>query len=66
VRLLVEQGKVDLNSKEGEGFTPFMAACANGKIEIVEYFLSDPKCNVSAKNLQGQTAIHRAAFYGEV
>jgi len=53
VRLLVEQGKVDLNSKEGEGFTPFMAACANGKIEIVEYFLSDPKCNVSAKNLQG-------------
>ncbi|EAR89739.2 ankyrin domain protein (macronuclear) [Tetrahymena thermophila SB210] len=65
VRLLVEKGNVDINCKESEGFTPFMAACANGKLEIVEY-LMNRNCKIYSKNQQGQTAIHRAAFYGEV
>ncbi|KAL4489904.1 hypothetical protein ABPG72_010803 [Tetrahymena utriculariae] len=65
VRLLVEKGNADINCKESEGFTPFMAACANGKLEIVEY-LMNKNCKIYSKNQQGQTAIHRAAFYGEV
>lgn len=53
VRLLIDTGEVEVNCKEGEGFTPFMAACANGKLDIVEYFMSIRHCNIYSKNQQG-------------
>ena len=52
VKKLINIG-ADVNAKESEGFSVFMAACANGKIDMVEYFLKLPNCNFSSKNYSG-------------
>jgi hypothetical protein len=50
------------------GFTPFIAACANWNKckQIIDYFrkLKDPKVNLHARSYDGQSAVHRAAYYG--
>ncbi len=35
VRLLVKNYKLNVNTRENEGYTPLMAACSNGFIEMV-------------------------------
>jgi ankyrin repeat protein len=42
-----------------------MAACATGVIEIVS-FIFDQQINPYSKNNEGQTALHRACFFGEI
>lgn len=56
----------DMNAKENTGHTALMAAASNGQKEVVEYLLSRSDVDYKAKNVLGQTVIHRCAYYGEL
>lgn len=36
---LINQGKAKINTKEKTGGTIFMAACANGCLELIDYLM---------------------------
>ena len=55
----------NVNIAENRGFTPFMAACANGNLSLVQ-LLVDQGADHKLKSRDGQTGLHRAAFYGNV
>ncbi len=57
VRLLVKNYKFNVNSRENDGYTPLMAACANGYIDIIKFYINDTNANENAKNFEGQTAL---------
>jgi len=42
-----------------------MAAAANGFVELLT-FLIQRGANIDSRNFEGQTALHRACFYGEL
>lgn len=44
---------MNVNCKENDGYTPFMAACANGYMEIVQFFIHESNVNYSLKNNDG-------------
>ena len=54
---------IDLNDHENKGYTPFIAACSNGDLYLVK-LLADRGCDYRLKTRDGQTGLHRAAFYG--
>lgn len=64
VQLQVEDAKLDVNCQDNQGFTPFIAACANGYIDIVYYFIFHAQVNTKKRSYDKQTAVHRAAFHG--
>ncbi len=43
VKLLIEKYNCSVNCRENTGSTPFIAACANGKLDIVHYLLKETK-----------------------
>lgn len=55
-----------VNQREMDGNTPFMAACANGYLDIVQFFVTEAKAKTTIKNSEGQTALHRACYYGQI
>ena len=65
VSWLVEEGKLDVNTRDNQGYTPFIAACANGYLKLVIYFLCMTSVDPEISGYNKQTAMHRAAFYGE-
>lgn len=66
VRYLVEEEKFDPNCRDNKGFTPFIAACANGYIELMAYFRFVAKVDVNIRGFDKQSAAHRAAYYGNL
>lgn len=36
-----------------DGNTPFMAACANGYLDIVDFYVKEAKAKINQKNLDG-------------
>lgn len=66
VRYLVEEGELDINCRDNQGFTPFVAACANDFVEIIAYLMCVKKADTSIKGYNKQSAAHRAAFYGNI
>ena len=52
IQYLIDNG-ADPNIPEKSGHTPFMAACSNGHLEIVNYFLQFSSINFKAKNIYG-------------
>jgi len=60
---LLSREVIDLNIAENKGYTPFIAACASGELDFVDK-LCKRGCNIRLKTRDGQTAVHRAAFYG--
>jgi len=60
---LLSKPSIDVDVAENKGYTPFIAACASGEIGFVDK-LCKHGCNIKLKTRDGQTALHRAAFYG--
>ena len=54
----------DLNACDFRRNTPFIAAAANGDLSTLQLLLSHPSCNPSVRNLDGHSALHRAAYFG--
>jgi ankyrin repeat protein len=64
-KFLAEEAGLNINTRDHQGYTPFIAACANGFLELVIYFMCILKVDTSIKGYNKQSAIHRAAYYGE-
>lgn len=65
VKFLIEEGGLDMNTRDHQGYTPFIAACANGYHELVIYLMCIMKADTKITGYNKQSAIHRAAYYGE-
>jgi ankyrin repeat protein len=57
VQLLLETGKVDVESKNNCGLTPLWAAAENGHEAVVQLLLKTGKVNVESKHDYGQTPL---------
>lgn len=53
------------NVRDNNGNTPFIVASANGNIAALEEMIESCN-NTMARNFEGQTALHRAAYYGQL
>ena len=56
----------NLSIRDNNGNTPFILAAANGLLPILEALTENSNNNALGRNFEGQTALHRAAFYGEL
>jgi ankyrin repeat protein len=65
LKYLVKNYDVNCFQRNNKGNTPFMVACLNGKLDIVEYFL-DKIPNLNWKNKNGQTPLHAAVFGNQI
>lgn len=60
-------GKIsNLNICDNNGNTAFMIAAANGDIETLKLILSRKRECMYVKNFEGQNALHRASYFGEI
>ncbi len=60
-------GKIsNLNICDNNGNTAFMIAAANGDIETLKFILSRNRECMFVKNFEGQNALHRASYFGEI
>lgn len=66
VQYLVDSGGLNINCRDNQGFTPLIAACANGYIDLAVYYLCVKQADWKIKGYNKQSAMHRAAFYGEI
>jgi ankyrin repeat protein len=57
VRLLLENGKVNVESKDGYGQTLLSVAAENGHEAVVQLLLKTGKVNVESKHDYGQTPL---------
>ena len=64
VKLLLETGKVDVNSKDSWGLTPLWWAAQNGHEAVVKLLLKTGKVNVELKDRDSQTPLLWAAQNG--
>ena len=61
IKTLIDRG-VDLKTPNLSGVTPFLAACSEGNMEIMEYFLDEKEVDVNSANEQdGNTCLHYLA-----
>ncbi|KAI3872051.1 hypothetical protein MKX03_001398, partial [Papaver bracteatum] len=63
-KYLIENLKLDVNSRDGEGCTPLYHACAEGHFDMVEYLL-EKGANPDASNDMNHTPLHQAANSGD-
>ena len=64
VRLLLETGKIDIDSKDKLGQTPLWWAVQEGHEAVVKLLLETGKVDVDSKDKFGQTPLSRAAQRG--
>ena len=65
-KLLVEYyGDVHVNETKTDGWSPLMIAAKNGHLDVAG-LLMRRKARVDLKNQDGETALHIAAFYGQM
>ena len=64
ITLLVEQS--DINSTDFRRNTPFIAAAANGDLDSLKILVESKHCKFRMKNIEGQSALHRACYFGEI
>jgi ankyrin repeat protein len=64
VKLLLQTGKVDADSKDRFGETPLSSAANNGHEAVVKLLLKAGKVNVDSRHLDGQTPLRYAARNG--
>lgn len=55
---LLEHPKIDVNSVDKEGSTPFYYACTNAKHSSMKFMLSDPRVLINKPNKRGITPIN--------
>jgi len=65
-RFLVEEAGVDVDCRDNQGYTPFIAACANDFVDLIVYLACIHKADTSIKGYNKQSAAHRAAYYGNI
>jgi ankyrin repeat protein len=65
LKFLIKNFDINCFQRNNKGNTPFMVACLNGRLEIVEYFISKIP-NLNWKNKNGQTALHAAIFSNQL
>jgi hypothetical protein len=65
VTLLLDTGKVNVDSKGNDGQTPLSWAARNGKEAIVKLLLDTGKVDVDSTDNDGQTALSLAACNGQ-
>lgn len=63
IEYLIKVKAVNVNIAENRGFTPFLAACASGDHQLVNYLIENG-ANFKVRSRDGQTGMHRAAFHG--
>jgi hypothetical protein len=66
VRLLLEMGKVDVDSKDNNGWTPLSLATGNGQNAIVKLLLDTGKVDVESKDKYGLAPLSFAAWGGHI
>ena len=64
VKLLLDTGKVDVDSKSESGQTPLLYAAWNGREAVVKLLLDTGKVDVDSKSESGQTPLLYAAENG--
>jgi ankyrin repeat protein len=56
----------NINICDNNGNTSFIIAAANGDLDTLMLLFNNPNNNPHIKNFDGQTALHRACFFGEL
>jgi uncharacterized protein len=56
----------DPNARDRHNNTAFIAAAANGDMSALMMLCNDPRTDVLARNCEGQSALHRACYFGEL
>lgn len=56
----LDNPKIDIQTKNKLGDTPFMSACACGNSEVVKLLLDDPRIDPNIRNNKGETAFYQA------
>jgi ankyrin repeat protein len=65
IELLLETGKADVNSKDGDGRTPLSWAAVNGHEAVIKLLLETSKVDVESKDTEyGRTPLSWAAENG--
>ena len=64
VKLLLEQGGVNLNSIDGTGRTPLIWAVFKGCLEIIRLLLQQSSININIGDKDGRTALYHAVEKG--
>lgn len=64
IRLLLNTGKVDADSKDGDGRTPLLLAAQNGHEAVVKLLLDTSKVDADSKDRDGQTPLLWASQNG--
>lgn len=57
IKYLLEEQKLDPNTKNAEGKTLLFPACSSGNLELVRYLVEDKKLKVNVKIDKGQTIL---------
>jgi len=65
VKKELHQGDVKLNRLLQDRWTPLMTAAANDHTHVVQYLL-DARADVATIDMNGHSALHRAAFFGKL
>jgi ankyrin repeat protein/nucleoside phosphorylase len=65
VKILLETGRVDVNSKARHGQTPLWFAARNGHKAVVKQLLSTGRVDADSKAIYGQTPLSFAAMKGQ-
>lgn len=67
IKILIEKyPEINPNTQENWGTTPFIVSACQGNLEIARYLLLELHINYKIVNYDGQSAVHRAAFYGNL
>ncbi|CAB3386911.1 Hypothetical predicted protein [Cloeon dipterum] len=65
IRWLLDEAKLDVNSKNAKGETPLMIACSKNTFDVIRILL-DNEADVSNQDNKGRTALHHAARSGHL
>jgi ankyrin repeat protein len=66
VKLLLDIGEVDVDSKDNDGQTPLSWACENGHAAVIKLLLETGKVNFDSKDSGGLTPLSWAALNGHI
>ena len=58
--------RLDINSKNKNGSTPFHLACINGHLAILEILIKDIRLKINSKDNDGNTGFHYACKNGHL
>lgn len=65
-KLLIKEGRADLENTGGQGQTPFVIAAAFGNLEMIRYMAEHCSVDVESRDAMGRGAILHAAKFGDV